>query len=89
MIAGMAMAEAARCGEDVAVSASAAISSSSANVRLAAQVGLQLRGDTANSHGLFQTLGHRTLKVAPTVLGSCRLVAADPGLDRVIVRHRA
>jgi hypothetical protein len=69
-------------------SPSAASSSSGAKIRLAAQVRLQLRGDTAQSHGLFQTLGRRRLEVAPKVLGSCRLVATDARLDRMIVRHR-
>src|SRR5215208_7759833 len=69
-------------------SVSAAISSSGANIRLAAQVGLQLRGDTAQSGGLFEALGHRALEIAPAVLGSCRLVTTDPRLDRTIVRHR-
>jgi hypothetical protein len=71
-----------------APSESAAISSSGANIRLAAQVRLQLSGDTAESDGLLETLGHRALEVAPAVLGSCRLVATDPRLDRMIVRHR-
>src|SRR5215216_2600129 len=68
-------------------SVSAAISSSGANIRLAAQAGLELRGDTAEPHGLLETLGHRALEVAPPVFGSRRLVAADPRLDRLLVRH--
>ena len=59
-------------------SASAAISSSGANIRVAAQIRCELRGQAAQSHRLLKSLGHRALQIPAAILGSRRLIATDP-----------
>jgi hypothetical protein len=68
-------------------SASAAINSSGVNIRLAAQVVLDLGGDAAQRNGLLQARGHRPLRVPSAILRTGRLVATNPTLDSLSVGH--